>query len=541
MVSMSAKKMSRLQNNQEGLVSITVSLIIMIIITLVVSSFALIVRREQRRTLDRQLSQQAFYAAEAGIADAQSAIKAGLTDDITECSGPGSFSKVAETINDPSKPSPIYKSEISNNVSYSCVLIDQTLPDYRVDNLNPSDGSYVTSIDSSVNIGQLDISWQRNDNGQITSNPTDHTLVSGMSGPMLRVTIFPGFTKDVSGITQPLSKNDINQGSHTMFLYPNTEATGDNSITYLGSDGGINSTYPRQGQFVDGNCDSSTVDPDRYACNVSITGLGRTSYFVVVQPLYQSAKIIMTPKDSSGSTINLSGGQAEIDVTGKASDVLRRIQVRVPIDGGLSIGDFDGLFPDSAISTTDDLCKLLVLTETTLKDQCDSSPSVTLTGVVPPPSPTPDPDPDPSGNADIGSCDGSPRQPSFCDDPGPPKLWGWTQSYSNWSDNPASEVDRCVWSWGDGHTTELTSGQKGCNYNDQMVHDYSSAGHQNLQDDIIRTNGAIGCRRYSVTLTVYFKPSTRKRPASKTNNREQVPYGTEGKRYCTGKYRLYTP
>ena len=106
MVSMSAKKMSRLQNNQEGLVSITVSLIIMIIITLVVSSFALIVRREQRRTLDRQLSQQAFYAAEVGIADAQSAIKAGLTDDITECSGPGSFSKVAETINDPSKPSP---------------------------------------------------------------------------------------------------------------------------------------------------------------------------------------------------------------------------------------------------------------------------------------------------------------------------------------------------------------------------------------------------------------------------------------------------
>ena len=531
---MSAKKMSRLQNNQEGLVSITVSLIIMIIITLVVSSFALIVRREQRRTLDRQLSQQAFYAAEAGIADAQSAIKAGLTGDITECSGPGSFSDSLSTISTPAGSPPQYDSKISDNVSYSCVLIDRELTNDVKEGVKPEDGSFVTSIKANSPINSLRISWQNNDDIPIKNSNTNYALTNAIDGPMLRVTIFPGL----------LTKEAMNNGAHTMFLYPNTgDPGGMGSIGYLGGAGGINSTDSRQGQFVDGNCNTNNRSDadDFYECNVNITGLNANEYYVVIQPLYRTAKLSLTAYDSLSNKLTLPGGQAKIDVTGKASDVLRRIQVRVPIDGGLSIGDFDGLFPDSAISTTDDLCKLLVLTETTLKDQCDSSPSVTLTGVVPPPSPTPDPDPDPSGNADIGLCDGSPGQPSFCDNSGPPVLWGWAQAYSNWSNNPASEVDRCVWSWGDGHTTQLASGQRGCNFNDQMVHDYSSSGHPNLQDDIIRTNGAIGCRRYSVTLTVYFKPSTRKRPASKTNNREQVPYGTEGKRYCTGKYRLYTP
>lgn len=542
--------MSRLQNNQEGLVSITVSLIIMIIITLVVSSFALIVRREQRRTLDRQLSTQAFYAAEAGIADAQSAIKAGLSKDVTECSGTNSFATEVSGIITPSKSTLQYNSTISDNVSYSCVLIDQTPTNYDKHGIKPEDGSFVATIksaDSSLPINKIRISWQKGGGAQITNSNSDYALKNDIDGPLLRVTVFPGFPEPVNGIPQSLTKDAIENGSHTMFLYPmaNTSSGLQGSIGYLGGRGGWNSTDSEQGQFVNGNCniDNRDVANNFYECNADITGLSAKEYFVVIQPLYKSADLSLTAYNGTNK-VNLSGGQAEIDVTGKASDVLRRIKVRVPIDGGASIGDFDGLFPDAAISTTEDLCKQLILAGTQLEDKCDPLNDGQLSSVtIPPPTnPPPNPNPNPNGNADIGLCDGSANQPRFCGNSNDPQLlWGWSQGYANWAQNPASEVDRCVWSWGDGHTTVLSGGAKGCNYDDQMVHDYSSSGHPNLQNTIINSNGNQGCRRYSVKLTVYFKSSTGKPPVSKTETRGQVPYGSEGKKYCTGKYRLYTP
>ncbi len=362
--------MRRLQKNQQGLVSITVSLIIMMIITLVVSSFALIVRREQRRTLDRQLSTQAFYAAEAGIADAQSALQAGLiTNDINQCSGNGSFVDIVNTAYSNTNGS----NNISDNVSYSCVLINKNLLNYVKHGVRPEDGSFVASIKANSPINSLRISWQNNDDTQITNYNANYTLTPNIDGPMLRVTIFPGFNG------QALSKATINSSAHTMFLYPNTggqnpSPSGD--INYLGSDGGVNSTSPEQGQFVDGNCNPSnrsTAD-DFFECNVNINGLSANEYYVVVQPLYKTAKVSLTAYNGTDNRLTLPGGQAEIDVTGKAADVLRRVKVRVPVDGGVNIGDFKGLFPDAAISTKQDLCKRIELTgNNSYVDNCNNA------------------------------------------------------------------------------------------------------------------------------------------------------------------------
>ena len=58
-----------LRKNQDGIVSLIVSITIMIIISLVVISFARLMRTEQEQALDRQLSSQAFYAAETAVND----------------------------------------------------------------------------------------------------------------------------------------------------------------------------------------------------------------------------------------------------------------------------------------------------------------------------------------------------------------------------------------------------------------------------------------------------------------------------------------
>jgi Tfp pilus assembly protein PilX len=62
-------KMTR-EDKQAGMVAIMVTMILMIVISLIVVGFAQISRRNQRQALDRQLSTQAFYAAETGVNDA---------------------------------------------------------------------------------------------------------------------------------------------------------------------------------------------------------------------------------------------------------------------------------------------------------------------------------------------------------------------------------------------------------------------------------------------------------------------------------------
>ena len=64
----------QLKNNEQGLVAIVVTLIIMLVLTLIVTGFAQLARREQREALDRQLASQALYAAESGVNAAEAAV-----------------------------------------------------------------------------------------------------------------------------------------------------------------------------------------------------------------------------------------------------------------------------------------------------------------------------------------------------------------------------------------------------------------------------------------------------------------------------------
>lgn len=347
---------SKLHKNQQGLVSITVTVIIMVVVTLIVSSFALITRREQRRSLDRQLNTQALNAIEAGVADAQAAITANrLTDDITECTGSNSFINKAAlnpTIN-----------KVGENVEYSCVLIDQGVQSWTKSSANPEDGAFIVPIKAATAIGTLRIGWQEKSGSDsfvsdaIFADRSHNLLKAGMGSPMLRVTIFPG----LSGQT----RNDLKNAAHTMFLYPVGAAQGSaGSIGYLNNDPN-QQTHDSQGAFVSGNCNQGNADnssvsslPAKYYCNVDITGLNDTKYYVVIQPLYKSAAIDIQGFDSSNSVVTLSGSQATVDVTARAGDVLRRAQVRVPIGEGFELNGFKGIFPDAALSTTDSICKL---------------------------------------------------------------------------------------------------------------------------------------------------------------------------------------
>src|SRR5258708_5693843 len=113
------------KSGQQGIVSIIVTIILMLVLTLIVLSFAKVSRREERNALDRQLSTQAFYAAESGINDSTVVIKSWIasgssnlnTDYMTTCTGFAAVAGLPVAL-DPAKLSG------SGAASYTCWFVD---------------------------------------------------------------------------------------------------------------------------------------------------------------------------------------------------------------------------------------------------------------------------------------------------------------------------------------------------------------------------------------------------------------------------------
>jgi hypothetical protein len=137
-------------------------------------------------------------------------------------------------------------------------------------------------------------------------------------------------------------------------MCPNSSGSGSPGSANYGASLGANNS----GVLVNGNCKTSTSQPAN--CNVVISNLpvNQSTFFLNLRSIYSPTAVTVTAY--SGSTqLELKGAQTLIDSTGKAQDVLRRIQVRVPSTNGYDV-------PDGATHATGDLCK-----------QFDLDPSVT--------------------------------------------------------------------------------------------------------------------------------------------------------------------
>lgn len=313
---MVSEHMTNNNHKQQGLVAIVVTTILMLVITLIVLSFGKISRREQRSALDRQLSTQAFYAAESGVNDARRALElnpllaGSYTSDcsaFTIAAGPGA----GVDLNTPIAG--------SSSAVYTCIFVDSSVPDIA---FGVSDKQQVTQLkyEGGTNIDTISLYW---DNGPgastFTNCPTlgDNPIsLSDCDAPIARIELVDG--------------NNISVGTtKVFFIYPAT--AGLPTISYGSA----------TGSTASGNC--SGVVPRR--CRVTITDLASTLFFMRVSPIYDSAAITITGAD------RFIGSQAIIDVTGRAADVVRRLQVRVPIAG------LSNNVPLYALHGTEKICK----------------------------------------------------------------------------------------------------------------------------------------------------------------------------------------
>lgn len=325
----------RLSSDQNGMVAIVVTSVLMVVISLIVIGFSQVTRREQRNALDHQLSTQAFYAAESGANLAKKVVQTSLAagsqpPEKPDCPEDANYSGYSLS----SAPSP--------EVKITCLLVTSHLQYQKFDNVSMNN-PVVSRIQADTgSIGEIGVSWESAAGSALTgcsgqlSLPTS-TNRGGCTQPLLRVDIVKLF-----GGTG-LSQASLQSSQYTVFLSPNNSGATNTPVAYSG--GGV------------GNVQSVGCVPipatDRFKCTSLINGLGGAagnSFGVRVMSIYGNSNVVLFANDVAHGSLTLTNGQVLIDSTAKAIDTLRRIQVRYMPKSVTNA-------PDFALVGTNGVCK----------------------------------------------------------------------------------------------------------------------------------------------------------------------------------------
>ncbi|MEK7594124.1 MAG: pilus assembly PilX N-terminal domain-containing protein [Patescibacteria group bacterium] len=318
----------RLTGNEQGFVSMVVAMTLIIILALLTVGFAQLARREQKQALDKQLSVQAKYAAESGINDVVEAIQRGTINDTTpEADGKTCINNIA------SPPAPLVKDiNITSATKYTCVLVKTDPDSLQYDSVLPEVPHYTSfTTKNAISNAQepmteLIVQWEspnKFDNNNVDHHPNyPPPTVTNQFIPFDQwnsvSTKYPsviefGFTQFDKGSTDQAT---LINNQFVTYLYPSTGAGG--SINYTGKTG--------SGAIVNGNCPNT--EPHLCKATINIPAVANSKYLIHFLPHYNTANFVITAKGTSGR-LAFVGAQVKVDSTGKAQDVLKRLQVRV--------------------------------------------------------------------------------------------------------------------------------------------------------------------------------------------------------------------
>ncbi len=297
------------------MVAIIVTVVLMMVISLITIAFAQITRRQQRDTLDRQLSSQAFYAAESGInlakkiATDELASPAQTVTPKTDCADTGAYAGK-------------YTLSSSPDIKITCLLVTNSLKFLKYPNVSMHAAAANLKPESAIDT--IGVSWQSSS----TSDPSGCTGTAELEKvidrsckqPVIRVDLVPLATPDAA---------------HTMtaFLSPGGSSA-------LGFSPGV--------KGVVGIGCSGPADPELKQCTANIS-VPDGKYAIRIMSIYGNSDVVLFATQG-GTYKKLNDGQIVIDSTAKSIDILRRVQVRFTPKQKVDTADF-------ALTATDGICK----------------------------------------------------------------------------------------------------------------------------------------------------------------------------------------
>jgi hypothetical protein len=284
----------------------------------------------------QQLSTQAYYAAESGLNQATKFFAANPTQALNtngDCtqfmvsSAPGGLGLTLGTGN-------VLNS--TSNIRYTCLMVNSTPSNLQKAPLTEDSNTVWRVRDAGGNNFQtLEFNWSANSKSRFTGAAN---TCSNVNFPAYGSWNCPfGILRvDLVDTHGNVTNAALEAPAKALYLVPTYTVSGVNTAAFAGANA----------QVVNVKCTSGGV------CDIKLT-MAPTSneYFARLTMLYQSADSVqLAGKDTSG-VASFSGGQAVIDVTGKAQDELRRVQARIPLTQST------GSIPNFALQTTDTICK----------------------------------------------------------------------------------------------------------------------------------------------------------------------------------------
>lgn len=336
------KPTSSLKKNQSGIASLVIVILIMTLLTLVVLAMTQNSNREQRQALDRQLSSQAFYAAESGANDAKDYIADTPSGEPRplqkeDCDGLGSANGTGNQF--PGKNSQVGDFE---NTKYTCVLYDRTPNELRYSNIDVSTSTIVPIEDQGgENIISLTFSWVQKGGGTDFSGcpsggiSLPKQLPDNCQAGLLRIELVdPSST----------GKAQLINSTFLAYIKPNGPAAALPPFAYGSASGSVDN----QGAITRGICNAAG------RCSVTISAINKKKLYLNIRSIYKSNEVFITGDRASGGSIRFRDAQMEVDSTGRTGDILKRVQTMIDLSGLNS-----GFIPSFVLQTSSDLCKRL--------------------------------------------------------------------------------------------------------------------------------------------------------------------------------------
>lgn len=380
MSSVKDKRQGRL--SQDGAVALFVVIFSTLLMTIVTVSFVQLMTKDQQQATASDLSQSAYDSAQAGVEDAKrlllldqacrngsaastvncTAVAAALIPQSGQTQTPCDTLVKAGIVSQTNNETLIQQQagDAKLDQAYTCVKIATDTADY-LGQLQTGESTLVP-LRGAKAFNRVILSWfSDKDLSSQTNNLTVGFPSSGSDVSLPRVGARWPYNDPALMRTQLIQVgtsfklsdfNDSTGGgsdTNTLFLYPSQ--TGSSS-----KDFSLDARYtpPESPQPV--QCVSSLAGGG-YACTVTLSlpvpingGVGNRTAFLNLTALYNQAHFRVQLQDGAGAIVKFSNVQPEVDSTGRANDLFRRVVSRVELRG-------DVTYPSAEIDVEGSLCK----------------------------------------------------------------------------------------------------------------------------------------------------------------------------------------
>lgn len=364
-------------HKHSGAVSIFIVVFAALLITIVTVSFVRIMLQDQKQATTTDLSQSAYDSSQAGVEDAKRA----LLRYQSICNSGGDCVAAANAIDSTKTPAcnasiGTLGTDVSGNEvkvqtgnsnaldqAYTCVKITLNTDDY-LGTLSANE-SNIIPLSGVSDFNTVQIQWFSSKNlsghsANLATSTTNLPLLSQTSWSLYRPSIMRAQIMQFGSNGFTLNDFDSNasgnrSNANTLFLYPSNSPL--DSFSFVSDTRRISKGSP-----LAVHC-STTLGANNYACAAKlklpdpIDGVGvHRTLLLRLSALYNGSDYRITLLNNT-TAVQFNAVQPQIDSTGRANDLFRRVQTRVELT------DTTFPYPEAAIDITGNLCKDFSVTD----------------------------------------------------------------------------------------------------------------------------------------------------------------------------------